>query len=155
MDQHERLAAAFEQLHSTAAIINTSTARARIRSPEYSRCGGIKNTELSRNNFSAEYGLTTGSQMVIVSKGGSNRWHGDVFEYLRNNHLDAAQLFLKLSPHCWADSVCHSSNATTSEAALGGPIRKDKTFFLLVYEGLRTAQQDAIQDTRFPEQCHS
>jgi len=54
---------------------------------------GIKEYRVVTNNFSAEYGLTTGSQMVIVSKGGSNRWHGDVFEYLRNNHLDARNFF--------------------------------------------------------------
>ena len=45
------------------------------------------------NSFSAEYGLTMGSQMTIVSKSGSNQFHGDAFEYLRNSALDARNYF--------------------------------------------------------------
>jgi len=114
---------------------------------------GIKEYRVVTNNFSAEYGLTTGSQMVIVSKGGSNRWHGDVFEYLRNNHLDARNFF-EAQPSLLGGQRLSQFKRNNFGAAFGGPIRKDKTFFYLVYEGLRTAQQDAIQDTTLPEQCH-
>jgi len=45
------------------------------------------------NSFSAEYGLTMGSQMIIVSKSGTNAFHGSLFEYLRNSVLDARNFF--------------------------------------------------------------
>ena len=45
------------------------------------------------NSFSAEYGLTMGSQMTIVTKSGTNQFHGDAFEYLRNSVLDARNYF--------------------------------------------------------------
>jgi hypothetical protein len=114
---------------------------------------GIKEYKVVTNNFSAEYGLTTGSQMVIVSKGGSNRWHGDVFEYLRNNHLDARNFF-EAPPSLLGGQRLSQFKRNNFGASFGGPVRKDKTFFYLVFEGLRTAQQDAIQDTTLPAACH-
>src|SRR5579872_5326668 len=54
---------------------------------------GIREYRVITNSFSAEYGLTMGSQMVVVSKGGTNSFHGDVFEYLRNSAMDAANYF--------------------------------------------------------------
>ncbi len=69
-----------------------------------------------------------GSQTVIVSKGGSNRFHGDVFEYLRNNVMDAANFFDK--------PTAANGNARLPQlqrnqfgGSFGGPIKKDKTFF--------------------------
>ena len=47
--------------------------------------------------FSAEYGLSMGSQTTIVSKSGTNSLHGDVFDYLRNSSLDARNYFDELS----------------------------------------------------------
>src|SRR5713226_2443558 len=114
---------------------------------------GIKEYRVVTNNFSAEYGLTSGSQMVIVSKGGSNRWHGDVFEYLRNNHLDARNFF-EAPPSLLGGQRLPQFKRNNFGASFGGPIRKDKTFFYLVFEGLRTAQQDAIQNTTLPAACH-
>jgi len=49
---------------------------------------GIREFKVETNSFSAEYGLRMGSQMLIVTKSGTNQFHGDVFEYLRNNALD-------------------------------------------------------------------
>ena len=54
---------------------------------------GIKEYKVVTSMFSAEYGLLMGSQMVIVSKSGTNTWHGSAFDYLRNNHLDARNFF--------------------------------------------------------------
>src|SRR3989442_10921839 len=54
---------------------------------------GIREYKVITNAFSAEYGMNMGSQMTIVSKGGSNQFHGDVFEYLRNRVLDARNFF--------------------------------------------------------------
>ena len=54
---------------------------------------GIKEFKIITSNFAPEYGLSMGSQMVMVSKGGTNQLHGDVFEYLRNSALDARNFF--------------------------------------------------------------
>jgi hypothetical protein len=54
---------------------------------------GIREYKVITNGFSAEYGMNMGSQMTIVSKGGGNQFHGDVFEYLRNRVLDARNFF--------------------------------------------------------------
>ena len=53
---------------------------------------GILEYRVITNNFSAEYGMSMGSQMVIVSKGGTNQFHGDAFEFLRNSNLDCTEL---------------------------------------------------------------
>jgi hypothetical protein len=114
---------------------------------------GIKEYKVITNMFSADYGMTMGSQMVIVSKGGSNLWHGDAFEYLRNNHLDARNFFE--APVSLLDGQrTPQFQRNNFGASVGGPIRKDKTFFYLVYEGLREAQGDTIQDVTLPAACH-
>src|SRR5581483_5748432 len=120
---------------------------------------GIKEYKVITNAFSAEYGVTMGSQMVAVSKGGTNSWHGDVFEYLRNDHLDARNYF----------DTPQSAGLTASGAqrrlppfrrnnfggSFGGPIRKDKTFFYAVYEGLRQSLGFTALDNVLPAACHT
>jgi outer membrane receptor protein involved in Fe transport len=97
--------------------------------------GGIKEYKVITNTFSAEYGMTMGSQMVIVSKGGSNEFHGELFEYLRNSAMDARNFF---------DTTISSGGRRLPQfqrnnfgGAFGGPIKKDKTFFWGVFEGLQ------------------
>ena len=114
---------------------------------------GIKEYRIITNMFGPEYGMTMGSQMVIVSKGGTNNWHGDVFEYLRNNHLDARNFF-EAQPALLNGQRTPPFQRNNFGASGGGPIQKDKTFFYLVYEGLRMAQQDSIQTTTLPAACH-
>jgi outer membrane receptor protein involved in Fe transport len=113
---------------------------------------GIKEYRVVTNMFSAEYGLQMGSQIVIVSKGGSNQWHGDGFEYLRNSDLDARNYF-DPSPAIVGHRL-PEFRRNNFGGAVGGPIKKDKTFFFLVYEGLRLQQGDTIQDTTMPAACH-
>ena len=116
---------------------------------------GIKEYRVVTSMFGAEYGMTMGSQMIIVSKGGTNNWHGDAFEYLRNNHLDARNFFdpqPSLIPSAYNRLPVFQRN--NFGAAFGGPIKKDKTFFYLVYEGLRMAQGDSIQTVTLPAACH-
>jgi hypothetical protein len=114
---------------------------------------GIKEYRVITNMFSAEYGMGMGSQVVLVSKGGTNNWHGDAFEYLRNNHLDARNFF-EAQPSLLGGQRLPQFKRNNFGGSFGGPIRKDKTFFYLVYEGLRTAQQDSIQTTSLYAGCH-
>ncbi len=105
---------------------------------------GIKEFRVITNGFSAEYGLQMGSQTVIVSKGGSNQWHGDAFEYLRNNHMDARNFF------DYSYSVFGNRLPLLQRnqfgGSLGGPIKKDKTFFYGVFEALRQHAGQTIID---------
>jgi hypothetical protein len=83
------------------------------------------------NNTEAEYGRNSGSIVNIVTKSGTNHLHGSVFEYFRNNALDARNYF-NADPA--PQNAFHNNQFGGS---LGGPIIKDKTFFLLAYEGQR------------------
>jgi hypothetical protein len=114
---------------------------------------GIREYKVVTSAYSAEYGMTMGSQMVIVSKSGSNRWSGDVFEYLRNDHLDARNFFDTEKTSQGRRLPLFQRN--NFGGSFGGPIRKDKTFFYAVYEGLRQNLGVSINDTVLPEACHN
>ena len=93
-------------------------------------------------NAPAEYGDTSGATTSMVTKSGSNGLHGDVYEFLRNNAMDARNFFA-------ADTEPLHRNQYG--ATLGGPVRKDKDFFFLYYEGQRDSEgktQAAIVPTK-------
>ena len=114
---------------------------------------GIREYRVITSNFSAEYGMRMGSQTTIVSKGGTDQFHGDLFEYLRNGGLDARNFFTTQQEVC-PNATTYSSACRNPEyqrnnfgAAFGGPIQKDKTFFWAVYEGLRQVQGNPVITT--------
>ncbi|MGD0908497.1 MAG: carboxypeptidase-like regulatory domain-containing protein, partial [Candidatus Acidiferrales bacterium] len=112
---------------------------------------GVKEYKVITSAFSAEYGMTMGSQMVLVSKGGSNQFHGDAFEYLRNNVMDARNFF----DYGYLDTGKRDPlyQRNNFGGAFGGPIRKDKTFFFVVYEGVRQNQGVTVLDTMPSQSC--
>src|SRR5712692_7474611 len=81
------------------------------------------------SNFQPEYGRNGGAVVNIVTRSGTNQVHGTVFEYFRNNALDARNFF-DTAPA--PKAPFHNNQFGGS---LGGPIKKDKTFFFLDYEG--------------------
>src|SRR5712691_4022539 len=83
------------------------------------------------SNFEPEYGRNGGAIVNIVTKSGTNGLHGSLFEYFRNNALDARNYF---DPTSAPKAPFHNNQFGGS---LGGPIVKDKTFFFLDYEGQR------------------
>jgi outer membrane receptor protein involved in Fe transport len=98
------------------------------------------------NNTEAEYGRNSGSIVNIVTKSGSNNLHGSAFEYFRNNALDARNYFNCAQAECSSGAAGGPQNAFHNNqfgGSLGGPIIKDKTFFLFSYEGQR-------EDVGFP-----
>ena len=89
----------------------------------------VREFNVLRDSYGAEYGKRPGAQVTIVTQSGTNQWHGSVYEYLRNNALDAPNYFdLGSAPPFQRNQF---------GAALGGPIQKDKTFFFVNYEGFR------------------
>jgi Carboxypeptidase regulatory-like domain/TonB dependent receptor len=83
------------------------------------------------SNFDAEYGEFSGGQINVVTKSGTNTFHGDVFEFVRNTDLDARSYF---SP------TRGKFDQNQFGATLGGPIRKNKIFFFADYQGTRSTQ---------------
>jgi len=83
------------------------------------------------SNFDAEYGEFSGGQIEVVTKSGTNAFHGDLFEFLRNTDLDARNYF---SPTRGA------FDQNQFGGTLGGPIRRNKVFFFADYQGTRLTQ---------------
>jgi len=83
------------------------------------------------NGGEAEYGRNSGAIINIVTKSGTNKWHGSAFEYLRNQNLDARNYFNRVG------TAQNSFNNNQFGGSLGGPLWKDHTFFFVSYEGQR------------------
>jgi hypothetical protein len=83
---------------------------------------------------SAEYGRNVGAVVNIATRSGTNDFHGEAFEFLRNSDLDARNFFNTVGV---PQSTLKRNNFG---AALGGPIKKDRAHFFLSYEGLRHRQ---------------
>src|SRR5580698_5873730 len=83
------------------------------------------------SNFDAEYGEYSGGQISVVTKSGTNSFHGDAFNFLRNTDLDARNYF---SPTRGA------FRQNQFGGTVGGPIRKDRFFFFVDYQGTRQTQ---------------
>src|SRR5271170_2579725 len=80
------------------------------------------------NTFDAEYGRNSGSVVNVITKSGGNAFHGNIYEYFRNTILDARG---------YPDTTKPQLNQNQFGGTLGGPIKKDRTFFFLNYEGHR------------------
>ena len=84
------------------------------------------------SNFEAEYGRSAGSAINIVTKSGTNDYHGDAFDFVRNTALNARNYFDVASAGPQQPFHLNQFGGT-----FGGPIRRDKTFFFVDYEGVR------------------
>ncbi len=89
----------------------------------------VREFNVLRDSYGAEYGKRPGAQVVIVTQSGTNQWHGSVYEFLRNNIFDASNYFDQGSAPPF--------RRNQFGAAFGGALQKDKTFLFANYEGLR------------------
>ncbi len=87
------------------------------------------------NNYAAEYGRTSGGVVNAVTKSGANDFHGNVFEFLRNSALDAANFIDNANGNPKPNFVKNQFGGS-----IGGPIKKDRTFFYADYESLRQSE---------------
>ena len=114
---------------------------------------GIREYRVITNSFSAEYGMVMGSQTVIVSKSGTNGFHGSAFEYLRNSVLDARNFFDRQT--ALTPGRLPPFKRNNFGGSFGGPIKKDRTFFYGVFEALRERLGvTPAQDTVMASGCH-
>jgi hypothetical protein len=91
----------------------------------------IQEFRVITNTFDAEYGRNSGSVVNVVTKSGTNQFHGNVYEFFRNKVLNAQGYF---------DTSKPQFNQNQFGGTFGGPIRKDRTFFFVSYEGRRIRQ---------------
>ncbi len=86
----------------------------------------VQEFQIITNNYSAEYGRAAGGVVNIITRSGSNEFHGDVFGYLRNRNFQAVNPFSTVSNPAYT--------RVQAGAAFGGPIKKDKTYYYFSYE---------------------
>src|ERR1035437_1437172 len=91
----------------------------------FSSIDDIQEFKVLTYNYSAEYGERAGPTVLVTTKSGSNQYHGSLFEFFRNTDLDATRFFFTSK---------QQFNLNQFGGSLGGPIRKDKTFFFIDYQ---------------------
>ena len=101
----------------------------------------VSEFKVDNSTYSAEYGRNSGAIVNIATRSGSNAYHGELFEFIRNNDLDARNFFNPVG------QPMSPFKRNQFGAAFGGPIKKDKTFFFLSYEGLRQRQGLTLNTT--------
>jgi hypothetical protein len=101
----------------------------------------IEEFRVLTNTFDAEYGRNSGAVINVVTKSGSNELHGNVYEFFRNKDLNAKGFF---------DTTKLDYLQNQFGATLGGPIKKDKTFFFVTYEGGRLRKGTSSDTTSVP-----
>ena len=92
----------------------------------------VAETQVVRQAYDTQYGKTDGGAVTVVTKGGSNEFHASIFEFLRNDHLDA---------NSWSNNKFGTGKTTFQRnqfgGNVGGPIMKSKKlFFFSAFEGL-------------------
>ncbi len=128
----------------SAAVGNTLGQNATGSVPGFAATGGTNNLvsvdalqefKIQTSTYAPEFGRTPGAQVSIVTRGGTNRFSGSLFEYFRNEKLDANDWFANRLGFNRAPLRNNNYGGV-----LGGRIIKDKTFFFFSYEGLRLQQ---------------
>lgn len=102
----------------------------------------ISEFRIITNNFDAEYGNYSGGQINVATKSGTNEIHGDGFEFFRNTDLNARNFFNPgVGPDAGPKGAFHQNQFG---GTLGGPIKKDKIFFFVDYQGTRMIQGQSV-----------
>ena len=109
----------------------------------------VQEFKMSTNTFSAQYAMSEGNVISVVTKGGTEQFHGDMYEFLRNYDLDANLIFNKIANQPRTATRMNQFGATE-----GGPLyipglmhRTHKTFFFGGYEGLRLGAVSSLNTT--------
>jgi len=95
----------------------------------------IQEMRVLTSNYSAEYGIAAGAVTIVQTRSGTNRYRASVYEFLRNSALDANTFF---NNRLGVEKPAFRRNEFGG--TVGGPIRRDRTFFFADYQGIRVAQ---------------
>jgi hypothetical protein len=103
----------------------------------------VQEVKLITNNFSAEYGRNANSQLQVITKSGTNEFHGEAYEYLKNNELNARD---------WFDRTGGPAVTRFNQfgGVFSGPVIRNKTQFLVAYEGIEQRGAGAARIAQVP-----
>ncbi|MFB3826000.1 MAG: TonB-dependent receptor domain-containing protein [Bryobacteraceae bacterium] len=101
----------------------------------------VQEFRVTTHNFDAEFGRFAGGVVNVVTKSGTNAFHGSVFEFLRNDKLNAAE---------WNSTSKAPLRRNQFGGGIGGPVRKDRLFFFASYSGLRQRQSEFDRSAKVP-----
>jgi hypothetical protein len=105
----------------------------------------LEEFRVSSSTYSAEYGRSPGGQFSLVTRAGTNQWHGTAFDYLRNDVFDANNWF-----NDFFKKAAPPLRQNDFGGTFGGPVVRNKTFFFFSYEGLRLTQPQAASISYVP-----
>src|SRR5256885_2832780 len=102
----------------------------------------IQEFRVQTNSYNAEYGRYASGIINVLTKSGTNQWHGSAFEYLRNTVFNAND---------WGSTLARAPfHRNQFGGTIGGPIKQDKAFFFFSYSGLRQATSTFLSGARVP-----
>src|SRR6476661_2557124 len=108
----------------------------------------VQEFRVTTANYNADQGQGSGAQVALVTKSGSNRYHGSAYEYMRNTITSANDYFLKSAE--LSSGLPNKPDKLIRNIfgfSVGGPIRKDRLFFFANYEGKRQREQETVVRT--------
>jgi carboxypeptidase family protein len=101
----------------------------------------VQEFRVTTTNYGADEGRSSGAQIALVTKSGTNTFHGSAYEYLRNTYTSSNDYFIKESQLAANQpNVAPKLNYNIFGASFGGPIRKDRLFLFVNYEGERRVE---------------
>ena len=107
----------------------------------------VQEFQVNQNGFSAEFGRAGGAVINVVTKSGTNNWHGSAFEYFRDESLNSNTPILKAR-----NAKRPKSQINQFGGALGGPIQKDRAFFFAAFDGQRSTIPNVVDAPNFGAQ---
>jgi hypothetical protein len=108
----------------------------------------VQEFRVTTSNYGADEGVSSAAQVALVTKSGTNNIHGSVYEYNRNSYFSANDYFIKASElESGSPNKPPQLNRNIFGASLGGPIKKDRLFLFLNYEGYRDAEGVSVVRT--------
>jgi len=112
----------------------------------------IQEISVNAAMYDATQGAHSGAHVGVITKSGTNSLHGEVYDYFQNSDLNAAPFFNNASPsYAFAHELDPFQVRNQFGATLGGPIKKDKLFYFVSYQGVRNADAaEALQEIKVP-----
>ena len=108
----------------------------------------LQEFSVQTNSFDARYGTNAGAVVNVVTKSGTNQWHGDAFEFVRNKIFNAHNFFAK--PPAGSDDARDPLKQNQFGGVIGGPIRKNKTFIFFGYQATRIRTLNNASNAKVP-----
>jgi outer membrane receptor protein involved in Fe transport len=109
-----------------------SLGRTGVRAPYQFSQSSVKEFQVNTNSFAAEFGRAGGAVVNVITKSGTNEFHGEAFEFFRDRSLNAQDGFLRAN-----NRPKPRNRINQFGGSIGGPIKKDKLFFFFTYDGQR------------------